>query len=271
MRKPLIIVGLALGLLITISLIVAYGTRFGQAYFASLDRFSRLPGTNGVFAEEGAEVMAAHLAGVLPSAVARVEKVQGAPFKGSVRVYMCSTQECFNHHIPIGANASGAVFRNRVFMSPRAFELESAGPILTHELSHLHLRQYTGSIGFTAKLPGWFQEGLAVAVSEGGGAVQVDPSVAVDAIRSGRTFTPEDDGTWFRPRMAREHRLQHHMFYRQSGMFVTWLMERDEAAWQRFITDIRLGRSFAKSVTELGGSVEELWDTFKDSLGGMSF
>ena len=260
--KPLVIAILFAVLL----LMLAAGTRFGRALFASHEGFAVLSNDTRIHSEEGAEDQAAYLASVLNQSVEIVETRLGLPFKHPIEIYVCASQERFNRHVPVGLNASGAVFLDRLYISPRAFELASAAPILMHELVHLHLRQHLGTRAFQSNLPGWFQEGLAVAVSDGGGAVQVDTPSAIAAILSGRTFEPEDHGSWFRPKMARDHGIQHHMFYRQSGMFVSYLESQNPEQFRRFIQSLVNGDEFSTAFELLGGSVAEMWMSFIGTL-----
>jgi hypothetical protein len=267
MRRPRLRTVLTLVTVAAVTLLMlAAGTRYGRALFASFEGFEPLTDEPRVFAESGSTEMARFLADALPEAIATVERLHGAPFKKEIRVYACASQERFNRHVPLGLSAGGAVFLDRVFISPKAFAIHAAEPILKHELSHLHMRQYLGAIDFHSKLPGWFQEGLAVAVSDGGGAVQVDAATAREAIRAGRTFEPEDEGTWLAPQSAKAHGLQHHMFYRQSGLFVQYLMERDAVSFGRFMDRLRSDQSFRDAFEALGGSVAELWTAFRLSL-----
>ena len=93
--------------------------------------------------------------------------------------------------------------------------------------------QTMGGFAYQTGLPVWFQEGLAVFVSEGGGAV---------------------------------HKLQHHLFYRQSAMFVEYLHDRGLQSYQRFLKAISQGTPFRDAVEILGGSTEHLWRQFIEDL-----
>ena len=114
--------------------------------------------------------------------------------------------------------------------------------ILTHELSHAHLRGWISQLS-VMRLPQWFREGLAVIVSRGGGAEGVSELQARDAIRRGDHIAiesssslfnlgavkfaqpPEIPGTSFRTEMA----------YRQAGLFVAFLHETDPVGFARMM------------------------------------
>src|SRR5207237_1385867 len=81
-----------------------------------------------------------------------------------------------------GSSASvGANFLGRVILSPPLFTTKRnrLPSILTHELSHAHLRSWMSELTFIA-LPNWFKEGLAVMVSDGGAAEEVEAGYHTD-------------------------------------------------------------------------------------------
>lgn len=201
--------------------------------------------------------------GVLDECIGEVVVVHGRKFADSVEVYLCATQDSFNRRTAAADTsvARGAVFADRLFLSPRSFTTGTYRSILTHELSHLHFRQILGS-KFTTGLPGWFQEGIAVYISGGGGAEPVPPSTAVEAIKRGQSLSPEDYGSRV-PRMADSHGLSHYMFYRQSGLFVEFLASYEPERFSRLLEQIFNRMSFRtafQTAYDLG--VAEVWQDF---------
>lgn len=150
---------------------------------ASTDAFIAHQANPRIYHDPGAEHYARLLIPILSACITQIEQKQQAPFTEDIKIFVCASQESFNTLVPRGIRAKGAMFLEKLFLSPRAFETDRHQGILTHELSHLHMIQTVGGVAYQTGLPVWFQEGLAVFVSEGGGAV---------------------------------HGLQHHLFYRQS-------------------------------------------------------
>ena len=97
--------------------------------------------------------------------------------------------------------------------------------LTTHELSHLHLIQQIGATKYVRNIPSWFAKGLAVFVSNGGGAENVSEKDAARAILNGACFHPDSTGNILFPKTASSYHLKPHMFYRQSSMFVQYIKE----------------------------------------------
>lgn len=238
-------------------------TRWGRALRAGASGMHALAGDPRVLAEPGAEAAAEAAAGALDGAIAAVEAAHGRPFEGPVRIHACATQASFNLRtaLPASSRATGAVFAGRLFLSPRAHAEGRLPGILAHELSHLHLRQTLGTRRVVTGIPGWFQEGLAVHASGGGGAEPVPPGEALAALRAGRGFVPEDRGS-LRPRTAADHGLPHHLFYRQAGLFVDHLARRHPEGFRAFMDALLDGAPFAAAFGRLGTDVAGAWREF---------
>ncbi len=147
-------------------------------------------------------------------------------------------------------------------------EPERIRRILVHELSHLHIGQQLGIYGYNANQPAWFQEGLAVIVSGGGGAEKVSEEEAAKAILEGKSITPEAHGSFLFKKSAHSYNLEPHMFYRQSGMFVAWLRSRDETRFRTFLLAIEDGRDCAGSFHEASGGAGCRWQRFGSAETG---
>lgn len=204
---------------------------------------------------------------VLDECIGTVETAHGRAFLSPIRVYLCATQRSYNARTGASAQgiARGAVFADCVFLSPRTFETQTCREILTHELSHLHFRQILGT-AYTTGIPGWFQEGLAVYVSSGGGAEPVSANQARASIVAGVSIQPEDFGSNY-PRMSSAHGLKHHMFYRQSSMFIEFLAESRPKVFERLLTRLLDGVSFREAFeAAYHEPVSVLWEAFRRSL-----
>jgi hypothetical protein len=237
-----------------------------------------LPENRQVRYEEGALDRARIVAGLLPAATAHVEAVQGRPFRHRVFIGVYVTPEAYA--AANGTGFSGAVgvnFLGRVILSPSLFttKRQRLPLMLTHELSHAHLRSWMSELTFIA-LPNWFKEGLAVVVSDGGGAEEVSVADARDAIRWGDQIAVTRQGSLFdwvgvrmeRPPQVPDTSFRIQMAYRQAGMFVAFLRDTNPAGFATMMQAILDGRPFADAV-EAGyqTDVEALWLRFVRSSG----
>ncbi len=239
--------------------------RTGLASLKSTSDFRPLTADSRVLAEPGSEGLAKSAAEYLPEAIATVEKAQYRLFAKPVAVYVCRSEESFASHTGLPKEVRGAL-TTKVFLSGRLMRPEfrnTTKAILTHELSHLHLQQRLGVYSYNAKLPAWFQEGLAVLVSGGGGAETVSDDDAGRAILKGMRFTPEAKGSFFFHKSAKSYGLEPHMFYRQAALFVGYLRDLSDVRFGLFILAIEDGKDFAKvfrSIYDM--SIDEAWDDF---------
>ncbi len=210
--------------------------------------FVSLPSDPRVRYEPGAEQTAKAVAAALPGAIAEVEQAQGRPFSQPVSVFVCATQRSFEHYGYGIAGAGGFVFNGRVFLSPKLQSTPARVPrIVTHELSHLHFEQCRGFLSTAMGIPGWFKEGLAVYASHGGGAETVTEAEARDAMARGLVFRPDDTGKLLFPQTGQRDGLKPHLFYRESAMFVAYLVQRDTPAFQRTLAALEDGHDFAET------------------------
>jgi hypothetical protein len=244
----------------------------GRALTKSKDAFVPFAGDGRVRFEDGAEPMAERVADFLDTAIARVEAVHGGPFPEPFTVYVCATQRSLNEFLglPPGAPIRGTVRFGEVFLAPSAFDWRGEDlhrESLTHELSHLHLRQTLGFVAHRGRIPPWFNEALADLVS-GAGGEGVSHEEAVRAILEGRALRPDSTGKLWSLRRSGDYGLPGPMLHRQSRMFLDWLRERDAAGFPTFLRGIQEEGSFAAPFRAyFGGSVEEAWSAFARSLG----
>lgn len=211
--------------------------------------------------EPGAKKYVDTIAGFLDSAVQQIETMQYSQFKDPVRVYICGSRESFKRYF--GADVRAGVLV-KLFLSPRIFEdgNDVAEMYLTHELSHLHIRDQIGNYKMI-KLPTWFKEGLATYAAEGGGAHTVSDEQAIESIKSGKHFVPNDsDGLIFQ-KTASDWGLRPHMFYRQSMLFIKYLSETNEEGFRKLLLLVENGQRFSAAFeTAYNRKLEVLWDDF---------
>lgn len=244
--------------------------RSGVAALKSTTDFVPQAADQRVLAEPGGEDVASVAAAELKEAIATVEREQYGPFVGPVEVYVTRDEERFADFTGVPKEVRGAVIVKLFLSGGLRKEPDRIRRILTHELSHLYLGQRLGIYGYNAQLPSWFQEGLAVVVSKGGGAEKISEAGAAKAIREGKSIEPEATGSFFFKKFASSYGLTPPMFYRQSGMFVAWLRQLNEGNFRSFLLSVESGENFADSFARsYGMPVDAAWGQFVNALPTM--
>lgn len=248
-----------------------------SGWWNSPDGLAALPENPQIHYESGASEQARIVAGLLPTAMAQVEAVHGRRFAHPVTVGVYITPEAFVAANGLGSRQSvGMTFLGRVMLSPVLFSTQRhrLPTILTHELSHAHLRSWISQLS-VMRLPQWFKEGLAVMISGGGGAEGVSELQARDAIRRGDHIVIESSSSLLnlgavkfvqRPEIPdTSFRIQ--LAYRQAGMFVTFLHDTNPVGFARMMDAILDSRPFAEAVT-IGyeTDLQKLWLRFVRQL-----
>ena len=242
------------------------------------DRLPALTDNPLVHYESGAEDFARDVADLLPAAIARVEAVHGRPFAHPVTVGAYATPEAFAAANGLGSNVPvGVTFAGRVNLSPKLFYPQHwrLRAILTHEMSHAHLVGYIGGASYF-RLPPWFKEGLAVMISEGGGAELVKEDEAWAAIQRGEQIAIDDPSS---PQTTIDIRLRARRRRSKTppGIRSCWPIgkpacssntfgSRIESAFDRMMGAILDGRSLADAVDAgYHDDVRALWRKFVSS------
>jgi hypothetical protein len=266
---PLTLVGLAAGAAAAVPLI----RHMVVGLWNVPDQLPALLDNTQVHYQPGAEAFARDVAALLPDVITRVEAVQGRRFAHPVTVGVYATPEAYAAANGLGSTVPiGVTFFGRVTLSPKLFwpQHQRLPAILAHELSHAHIQGWIGVSAYI-RLPNWFKEGLAVMVSGGGGAELVSEVEARAAIQRGEEIVIDDSGSL---RHVAEVRLEEQpanrppwypvvLAYREAGMFVNYLREKDRPAFDRMIRAILDRRPFAEAVS-LGYHVDvrALWHEF---------
>ena len=238
------------------------------------DAFPALQGDSRVRYQGDAQDFAAEVARLLPDAMATVEVAQGRPFAHPPIVTVYADQDAFIRRNFAGRGPVGTSFANRVSLAPALWTERRAQlrDILVHELSHAHLQSHLSAYTF-GRIPSWFHEGLAVMVSQGGGAANVSEAVAREALHEGHAIKVSDATGFFGfPFDAPQDRnlfplnpIGQHMIYRQSGMFVAYLRARDPAAFHKFMDALLAGTRFRAAFEgSYGTSLAEVWRGFAE-------
>lgn len=259
-----LILKIALLLFLIIHLAGCSLLRSGIASLKSTADFRPLEADDRILAEPGAENLAKQVSGYLPQAIITVQTEQYRDFIKPVRVYVCASEDSFVSHTGASKNVSGVV-TTKLFFSRKLSEFppEQIQSRVIHELSHLHLQQQLGTYHFDANIPAWFQEGLAVLVSAGGGAERVSEAEAVKAILAGKHFAPEAQGSFFFKKTGKSYSLEPHMFYRQASLFVGYMKNLSPLHFGLFMLSIEDRGDFDRSFhTVYGMGIDEAWQDF---------
>ena len=243
--------------------------RHSIAALRSTDHFIPHQSDSRVLYEPNAKVEADKIVSFLNSAIQQIEYEQYRPFAETAKVYICDSKESF--YKMFGANVKAGVLWNlKLFLSPRIFDKED-GIIkyLTHELSHLHLLQQLGLYRLS-RLPFWFNEGLATYVSGGGGAQLVSEKEAIESIKKRKHFIPNETGGLIFRKTPSDFDLKPHMFYRQSMLFIRYLVSINESKFRKFLLSIENGESLLMAFRQsYNKNLEELWRDFLLNINEM--
>lgn len=240
-----------------------------SAYSRSTSHFKSFEKDQRIYYENGALDLALQIYPYLGNIVKNVEIMQYSKFCREIKIYICEDKESFSCFTGLSPKAKAAVFNGNVFISPILREQpERIVSITTHELSHLHFIHKIGTWKFLRHIPSWFSEGLAVVVSNGGGAETVTENEAAAAIREGNVFAPDNSGSFIFPKTASSYGLKPHMFYRQSSIFVRFLMQHDGEKFKSLLESIQNGKKFHDAFqASYGGKLDDYWYMFKKKIG----
>ncbi len=230
--------------------------------------FKAWPSDDRILFETGAEALASEAALFLPQAIQNVESRQFGEFKAPIKVYAFATSRSFARFSGVSEKVKGASVDSEVFLSGQLLEkMAEVQGMLTHELSHVQLSQTLGTIRFNHTLPRWFREGLAIYVSDGGGATSATEAEAIEHFAKGEHFYPEAEGTLLFPGFLASKGLEPKIFYRQSGIFVGYLAITYPKQFKTFLQGIQAGNSFEPGFTEcFGFKLDEMLQVFISSL-----
>ena len=216
--------------------------------------------------ETGAEGQAGVVADTLPSSMIRIETGHQHAFKQPPVVYVFSTGQKFEEVTGYHAHrVAGLSTPAGLFLSPQ--ESVQLQRTLTHELSHVLLRQWVGTYRFH-RTPVWFREGLATWAAAGGGAESVTVEQARRVLRTEPSFMPNLKEGTFLQKGATHWNMSHHMFYRQASLFIGFLADNYPGQWSVLLDKVHQGSDFELAfTTSFDTSIETLWVSFLESLG----
>lgn len=226
--------------------------------------FTDVPKQPKIHYEQGAEKLADEIASLFPDAISKIEQTHGSQFAKQPEVYICASEECYKKYalVPI---ARGETRPSGEIIMLNGFKLSrdgTAGAIFTHELSHV----YWFTRGVRCQ-PRWWEEGLAVYVSGGGGAEKASFSAAIQAIRENHVFHPSSESGCFFANSAAKYDLDWPMYYRQSGMFVEFLHISNPSAFNLTLTLLHNKTELPEAIQKAYGQpVEALWKLWLSSI-----
>lgn len=207
--------------------------------------FNVLPSDSRILYEDGAEKLAHEVARHLNNAMRVVETRQLGKFKEPVKVYAFASPESFSKFSGISDKARGASLGSEIYLSGLMMELpEEVYGMIGHELSHVQLSQTMGAITFNRSLPRWFREGLAIYISDGGGAPRDYENETINMFVEGKHFVPEDTGSLFNRSLQSTAPIGPRMLYSQSGMFVKYLANTYPDEFKAFLKGLQEGKQF---------------------------
>lgn len=245
-------------------------TRGVYVYVHSPENLPKMSATLPVYGEKGAELIAGDISAALPTSIQRIEATHGGKMNSLPAIVVCATDACYQHYAAVPGSAAETLGDKRISINGSKIlnERRNAVQLFTHELSHYYW--YSQGIGFQ---PRWFEEGLAVWASNGGGAEDVSVQAAEQAIRNGRTINPTlNSGFWnylTEPPLPPENNW--HMYYRQSGIFVQYLHDADPAGFNRLLDALRSTKVFQTAWSAAyGKNLDELWTQFIKGIQGKS-
>lgn len=236
--------------------------RAAYVYPHAPEDLPKVSATLPIYAEKGAESIAGDISAALPAAVQQVEATHGGKLGALPPIVVCATAACYSRYAAIPASAAETLRDKRISINgAKILDMHrDAVQIFTHELSHFYW--YSQGVGFQ---PRWFAEGMGVWVSGGGGAENVSVEAAEQAIRAGTTIHPTlDSGLWnYLTRSPSAPENNWHLYYRQAGMFVQYLHDRDPLAFAHLLDALRTSKDLQQAwPLAYTVSLDEAWLQF---------
>jgi len=198
-------------------------------------------------------------------AILQVEKAFGEKLQTPIKMYVFTNQKRFSNYSNASIHARAGGSSEGVYLSPRMLdEIETLPGVIVHELVHTYLMQYLGTQRYVEELPPWFQEGIAVFISNGAGTEGIDLNETIEMMINGNTFIAKNGGDLY----YKKHPvgMPSRVFYLQSGLFVQYIRKKKPKIFQHFINNLKT-KSFKDAFYEVYGvQVGAYWREFLSSL-----
>ena len=253
MKNPKFLCSIRLVCFVTVVSLLTGCTAVARAAYLELlplQGFDTLQADNRVHYEPEAKTNAEILAASYAQTIQQIEARLGGTLQTKPQVYLCVSDACFlKYAFNKEARAEARGRGNLVLLKARTLEAEGRLlPVFTHELVHAFWFQH--GVHCT---PRWWTEGLAVEVSNGGGAEKVTRLEALQAIQEGKIFQASDENSCWTRMPPQLNGMAWPMFYRQSGMFVQWMRVRDPEGFSTLLIKLRSGDNLATAIESVYG------------------
>lgn len=244
-----------------------------RAKFKSTDHFLSLAKDPRVRYEKNAEDNAAAVQEILDQSQKNVETALHAQFKKPVYVHVCASQQSFNEYVFLSKTVKGAVYWEKLFLSPAAFTQDRRflGELTTHELTHYLFNTHLGEKAHVENVPLWFREGIAVYVANGAAGYTKDSSVyTLISYEESETFLSGDVDYWFvskNPADAVKNGRANWLLYRVGAMLVHYMHDSQPAHFDKLIRLTLSGTEFDQAVQlAYGKNIELIRKQFAEYL-----
>lgn len=230
------------------------------------DDFLQHKEIKNIYFEKNGSDFAENVAKIYEKDKKQIEVTHGFEFRKEHRVFLCETKECYDKYAVVTSTRAETHYSGDIIMNGyKLADENSTEAILAHELSHAIW--FENGVGC---MPRWWEEGLAVLTSNGGGAEMTSVEEATKSIKAGKAFEPIDASScrlFFGGNLSKKYGISWSMYYRQSEMFVKFLKERDEAAFKMALKSLRETKDIYKSINNsYGKSVQQLWSEWIESV-----
>lgn len=243
-----------------------------KAKFKSTDHFLVLKNDSRIRYEKSAKENALTLAEVLTSSESNVERILNSTFKKTIEVYICSTQEIFNEYVFLSKNVRGAVYWEKVFLSPGAFNRGSLTGLVQHELTHYLFNSHIGEKAHSTGVPLWFREGIAVFVANGGENYTEGTDIfSVMKSQERKAYLSGETDFWFKSTdpgdAVGKYGTANWLLYRVGGLFVHFMHDSHPDYFDNLIQRLLSGEKFKLAVqTSYNRNIKALLKEFTTYL-----
>ena len=244
------------------------------AKYKSTDHFLVLAEDTRIYYEQGAQDNALALQKILPASQKNVERILNVHFEKAIAAYVCSSQDSFNEYVFLSKNVRGAVYWEKLFLSPGAFDRgeESLAELTTHELTHYLFNTHLGEKAHIEKIPLWFREGIAVFVANGGAGYTKDKQVS-DLISSKEkaAYLSGELNFWFvsqNPADAlAKNGTANWLVYRVSALLLHYLHDTRPDSFEKLTGLLLSGVAFDQAIeASYGKKIDVLFKEFSQYL-----